>query len=140
MRAMAKTVDRLLEQARATLPHRPSPDETARELAAGTLVIDIRGDEQQRRDGLISGAVVIRRNVLEWRCDPASPWHHPRIVGHGQKIILFCNQGYQSSLAAANLQQLGLKLATDMAGGFERWKDEGLPVVPYDASATKDVH
>jgi rhodanese-related sulfurtransferase len=137
---MTKSVDRLLEEARQTLPHRPTPAETLRELDQGTLVIDIRGDEQQRRDGMIAGALVIRRNVLEWRCDPASPWHHPRITGYDQKIVLFCNQGYQSSLAAANLQQLGLKGATDMAGGFERWKEQGLPVAPYDAGTTTDIH
>jgi rhodanese-related sulfurtransferase len=135
---MPKSVDRMLAEARETLPHRPSPAETLRELESGTLVIDIRGDEQQRRDGMIAGALVIRRNVLEWCCDPASPWHHPRITGYDQKIVLVCNQGYQSSLAAANLQELGLTGATDMDGGFERWMEQGLPIVPYDADAAND--
>lgn len=104
-------------------------------MKAGAVVIDIRGDEQQRQDGLIPGAVIIRRNVLEWRCDPVSPRHHKTIVDHEQKIILVCNQGYQSSLAAANLQILGLKNATDMVGGFSDWKELGLPVEPYDTNA-----
>lgn len=113
-----KTVEQLLIEARALLPSRRSPTEALSAINSGTLLIDIRGDEQQRRDGLIPGAIVIRRNVLEWRCDPVSPWHHALITHHGQKIILFCDEGYQSSLAAANLQQLGLKEATDMIGGY----------------------
>ena len=132
---MAKTIEELLHEARALLPHRFTPEETLREIGLGTLVIDIRGDEQQRRDGLIPGALVIRRNVLEWRCDPASPWRHPEIKHHGQKMILVCDEGYQSSLAAANLQQLGLKQATDMADGFSGWRKSGLPVAPYGTSS-----
>ena len=131
--SMTKTVEQLLDEARALLPRRLSPEETLQEIGAGTMVIDIRGDEQQRQDGLIPGSVVIRRNVLEWRCDPVSPWHHPNITQHGQKIVLFCNEGYQSSLAAANLQQLGIKQATDMVGGFSSWKELGLPIAPYKA-------
>jgi rhodanese-related sulfurtransferase len=127
-----KTIEQLLQEARALLPYRCTPAEMAKEINAGALVIDIRGDEQQRRDGLITGAMVIRRNVLEWRCDPASPWRHPSISHHRQKIILFCNEGYQSVLAAANLQQLGLTFATDMEGGFTGWKSAGLPTKPYD--------
>ncbi len=114
------------------LPCRYSPEDTVKEIDSGTLVIDIRGDEQQRQDGLIPRTIVIRRNVLEWRCDPASPWHHELITGHEQKIVVFCNEGYQSSLAAANLQKLGLVNATDMVGGFSKWKESGLPTTPYD--------
>ncbi|MBI2718670.1 MAG: rhodanese-like domain-containing protein [Rhizobiales bacterium] len=132
---MTKTVEQLLDEARSQLPNRLTPEETLREMAAGALVVDIRGDEQQRQDGLIPGALVIRRNVLEWRCDPVSPWHHPAITHHGQKVVVVCNEGYQSSLAAANLQQLGMKQATDMMGGYSRWKELGLPNVPYDPDA-----
>jgi rhodanese-related sulfurtransferase len=132
---MIKSVDQLLDEARALLPYRLSPEETFKEIGVGTLVIDIRGDEQQRQDGLIPGSIVIRRNVLEWRCDPASPWHHPEIKHHGQKVILVCDEGYQSSLAAANLQQLGLTQATDMADGFSGWRNSGLPVAPYGTSS-----
>lgn len=127
-----KTVDQLLNDAAALLPRRYSPSETLSELEAGTLVIDIRGDEQQRVDGLVPGTLVIRRNVLEWRCDPASPWHHPSVVDHRQKVILFCHEGYQSVLAAANLQLLGLAFAADMQGGFDAWRAAGLPTKPYD--------
>ncbi|MBZ0259557.1 MAG: hypothetical protein K8F90_03025 [Hyphomicrobiales bacterium] len=127
-----KTAEQLLNHAKALLPRRYSPSETLSELAAGALVIDIRGDEQQRADGLIPGTLVIRRNVLEWRCDPVSPWRHPSVTNHRQKIILFCNEGYQSVLAAANLQILGLSFASDMEGGFTGWKSAGLPTKPYD--------
>lgn len=125
------TVEQLLNESRSLLPSRCSPQQAMNELEAGALVIDIRGDEQQRTDGLIPGALVIRRNVLEWRCDPASPWHHERITNHQHRVILFCNEGYQSVLAAANLQRLGMKNATDMEGGFSLWKEQGLPIVPY---------
>jgi rhodanese-related sulfurtransferase len=131
------TVEQLLQEARALLPYRCSPEETLHAMARGALVIDIRGDEQQRRDGLIPRAMVIRRNVLEWRCDPASPWRDELITSHRQRIVVFCNEGYQSTLAAANLQKLGLKNATDMAGGFCHWKESGLPVTPYDIDAIR---
>jgi rhodanese-related sulfurtransferase len=127
-RRAPKTVDELLAQARATLPHRPSPPEALRAQASGALLIDIRGDDQRREDGLIPGAIVLPRNSLEWRCDPASEWRHPTITRRDLRIILVCNEGYQSTLAAANLQQLGLIHATDLDGGFTAWAAAGLPV------------
>ena len=127
-RGTPKTVDELLAQARAVLPHRPTPAEALRAQAAGALLVDIRGDDQ-RSDGLIPGAIVVPRNCLEWRCDPASPWRHPAITRRDLHIILICQQGYQSSLAAATLQQLGLIHATDLDGGFTAWAAAGLPVI-----------
>ena len=124
----AKTVDELLAQARGMLPHRPSPDEALRAQASGALLVDIRGDDQ-RRDGLIPGAIMVPRNSLEWRCDPASQWRHPAITGRDVHIILVCNEGFQSSLAAATLQLLGLIHATDLDGGFTAWAAAGLPVI-----------
>ncbi len=126
-----KTVDQLLEESRKLLPGRPSPQQTLKEIAAGAFVVDIRGDEQQRRDGLIPGTTIIRRNVLEWRCDPDSVWRHKKVTNHELRIILVCDEGYQSSLAAANLQLMGMTKATDMAGGFQQWKSEGLAIAPY---------
>jgi rhodanese-related sulfurtransferase len=125
----AKTADELLAQARAALPHRPSPAEALQAQASGALLIDIREDDQRREDGLIPGAIVLPRNSLEWRCDPASQWRHPAITRRDQRIILICNQGYQSTLAAATLQQLGLIHATDVDGGFTAWAAAGLPVI-----------
>jgi rhodanese-related sulfurtransferase len=125
------TIDQLLAEARNTLPPRPSPPEAAAALIDGALLIDIREDDQRRRDGLIPGATVMPRNALEWRCDPASEWRHPAIHDHDQRLILLCNEGFQSSLAAATLQRLGLHRATDMAGGFIAWREAGLPVEPF---------
>jgi rhodanese-related sulfurtransferase len=123
------TVDELLAQARAKLPDRPSPAEALRAQARGALLVDIRGDDQRREDGLIPGAIALPRNSLEWRCDPASQWRHPAITGPDLRVILICDQGYQSSLAAATLQQLGLIHATDLDGGFTAWTAAGLPVI-----------
>jgi rhodanese-related sulfurtransferase len=122
------TVDELLAQARAMLPHRPTPAEALHAQARGALLVDIRGDDQ-RRDGLIPAAIVVPRNSLEWRCDPTSQWRHPAITRRDLHIIVICHQGYQSSLAAATLQQLGLMHATDLDGGFTAWAAAGLPVI-----------
>jgi rhodanese-related sulfurtransferase len=130
----AKTVDELLAQARAMLPHRPSPVEALHAQAGGALLVDIRGDDQ-RRDGLIPGVIVVPRNSLEWRCDPTSQWRHPAITRRDLHIILVCNEGYQSSLAAAALQQLGLIHATDLDGGFTAWAAAGLPVIAAPTAA-----
>jgi rhodanese-related sulfurtransferase len=136
-RRATKTADELLAQARATLPDRPSPAEAFRAQASGALLIDIRGDDQRREDGMIPGAIVLPRNSLEWRCDLACEWRHPAITRRDLRIILVCNQGYQSSLAAANLQQLGLIHATDLDGGFTAWAAAGLPVLTPGDSATR---
>ena len=134
-RRATKTIEQLLAQARATLPDRPSPAEALHAQATGALLIDIRGDDQRRGDGLIPGAIVLPRNSLEWRCDPASEWRHPAITRWDLRIILICDQGYQSTLAAATLQRLGLIHATDLDGGFTAWAAAGLPVI---APATAD--
>ena len=122
------TVDELLSQARALLPHRPAPAEALGAHAAGALLADIRGDDQRRDYGLIPGAILLPRNALEWRCDPAGRWRHPAISGRDQHLILICQEGFGSSLAAANLQRLGLFNATDLDGGFAAWAAAGLPV------------
>ncbi len=128
-RRAPKTVDELLAQARAPLPGRPAPAEALHAHAGGTLLIDIRGDDQRREDGLIPGATMLPRNRLEWRCDPAYEWRHPAFTRRDLRIILICDPGYQSTLAAANLQQLGLSYATDLDGGFTAWAAAGLPLI-----------
>src|SRR5207247_8371971 len=117
----ASRVDRLLEDARRQLPHRPVAAELASLRARGALIIDIRPADQRVRDGEVPGAIVVDRNVLEWRLDPTSPHRLPEITGHDQRIILFCNEGYSSSLAAASLRDLGLDRATDLVGGYQAW-------------------
>src|SRR5690348_6831948 len=110
-------IDDLLVRARSSL-QRVDALETQRALANGALVVDIRPVEQRSRDGLIPGAVLIDRNVLEWRLDPSSPHRIPNAPAYDQQVIVVCNEGYASSLAAATLQQLGLQHATDLDGGF----------------------
>ena len=99
---------------------RVAPVDLEREVAAGALLVDIRPIEQRDRDGELPGALVIDRNVLEWRLAPSSD---AKVVDveENQKVIVVCNQGFQSSLAAANLQKLGVDGATDLIGGYEAW-------------------
>ncbi len=97
-------------------------------MHAGALLVDTRPLEQRQRDGEIPGAIVIDRNVLEWRLDPSSEHCIPQAVSD-QRVIVICNEGYSSSLAAATLQRLGLRDATDVIGGFQAWAARGLPVV-----------
>jgi rhodanese-related sulfurtransferase len=124
---VAKTIDQLLDEARARLA-RLSPAETADALADGALVVDTRPAAQREHEGGLPGALVIERNVLEWRLDPASPERIPEVTGHDQVVVVVCSEGYSSSLAAAALQDLGLRNATDLAGGFRAWQAAGLPV------------
>lgn len=114
------TVDDLLDDARACLT-RVTVDALTGEIAAGALLVDIRPVEQRSRDGELPGAVVIARNVLEWRLDPASPHRIPEARDHDVRVIVVCDEGYASSLAAATLQQLGLHRATDLVGGYQAW-------------------
>jgi rhodanese-related sulfurtransferase len=110
---------------------RLSPDE-AYEAVAKTeaTLVDIRPDGQRAIEGSIAGALVVERNVLECRFDPASSARLPVATDHDLQVIVFCSEGYASSLAAISLQDLGLWRATDMVGGFHAWRATGLPIVP----------
>lgn len=141
---MPQGIDELLAAAREGL-NRLEPEDALSAVENGALLVDMRPHEQRVRDGLIPGAVIIDRNVLEWRLDPSSPHKLAAVTGYEQQIILICNQGFSSSLAAATLQQLGLRNATDVDGGFEKWAARGLPVsrpsvdahlAPADAPST----
>ena len=122
------SADELLGQARCGLD-RLSPERAQAALLVGALLIDIRSEVQRERDGSVPGAREVARNVFEWRCDPSSDWNDAEIVGEpGRQLIVMCNEGYQSSLAAATLQQLGFSRATDLVGGFQAWREAGLPV------------
>jgi rhodanese-related sulfurtransferase len=128
MRAVARTtIAELLADARRRLT-RLNPAKARQAMRAGAVLIDIRSDSQIARDGSIAGALVIPRNILEWRLDPASQHRHPRAPQLDDHVILLCDEGYQSSLAAATLQQLGFARATDVEGGFQAWRAAGLPV------------
>jgi rhodanese-related sulfurtransferase len=113
-----RSIDDLLAEARSKLD-RVRPEDLEAEITGGALVVDIRPVEQRDRDGGLPGALVINRNVLEWRLDPASDHRIPE-TSDGRRTIVVCNEGYQSSLAAATLCELGLD-ATDLEGGFQAW-------------------
>ena len=129
------TIDDLLAAARARLV-RLEPRAALDAVAGGALLVDIRSESQRARDGVIPHARFVPRNVLEWRLDPASGFSDPALAGVlDRHVILFCDEGYQSSLAAATLQDLGIRGATDLDGGFQAWRAEGLPV---QAPASRD--
>ena len=127
--AARMTIDELLEQARAGLA-RVQPREAREAITGGDLMIDIRSESQRAADGIVPDTIWFARNVLEWRCDPSCEAHDERVGGLERRVIVMCDEGYQSSLAAATLQQLGFANATDLAGGFQAWRAAGLPVVP----------
>lgn len=124
----ARTIDELLGAARARLD-RLSPDQAQAAMQTGALLVDIRPTAQRAAEGEVPGALVIERNLLEWRFDPASDARLPQAGRYDLPVIVMCSQGYTSSLAAASLQDLGLAAATDLAGGFQAWAAAGLPVV-----------
>ena len=113
-------ISRLLEQSRRDLDRVQAAD-LADVQAAGALVVDIRPVEQRSRDGELPGAVVVCRSVLEWRLDPSSPHRLPVADRPDRRVVLVCNEGYSSSLAAQTLRRLGLVNATDLVGGYQAW-------------------
>jgi rhodanese-related sulfurtransferase len=122
-----KTIDELLAEARAGLA-RVGPQEACDAVRRGAVLVDIRSEAQRAADGVVPAAIWFPRNVLEWRCDPSSEARDARVGGLERHVIVMCDEGYQSSLAAASLQQLGFARATDLAGGFQAWRAAGLPV------------
>jgi rhodanese-related sulfurtransferase len=113
-----------LDAARLQLPGRVEPRDLGAARDEGALIVDIRPLEQRERDGAIPGAIVVDRNVLEWRLDPTSPHRLEEADDPDRVVVIVCNEGYASSLAAATLQHLGLRRATDLRGGFQAWRDE----------------
>lgn len=121
------TIDDMLAAARARLD-RVEPADAPAEVEQGALLVDIRSESQREQDGVIPGATYHPRNVLEWRMDPASGHNDAAVGGLDRRVIVVCNEGYQSSLAAAALRDLGFSRATDLVGGFHGWRAAGLPV------------
>jgi rhodanese-related sulfurtransferase len=121
-----RSIAEVLDAARERLA-RLEPAEALAAQSAGAVLVDIRPQRNREIDGELPGAVVIDRNVLEWRFDPASDARLP-IASHDLHVVLVCNEGYASSLAAADLQDLGISRATDLAGGYRAWRAAGLPV------------
>ncbi|KAK1182575.1 rhodanese-like domain-containing protein [Streptomyces sp. NBS 14/10] len=125
-----RSIDELLAEARVGLD-RLGPAEAAAAHAEGGLLVDIRYAELRERDGTIPGALIVERNELEWRLDPLCDHRLPEATDHDLRIVVVCNEGYASSLAAVSLRQLGLSRATDLVGGFQAWRAAGLPVSPH---------
>jgi rhodanese-related sulfurtransferase len=128
----AKSVDDLLARARARLV-RVDPAQARDAMGDGAVLVDIRAESQRARDGVVPGSVFVARNVLEWRCDPQGAHRDPRVADPDRRVIVMCDEGFQSSLAAATLQELGHVRATDLVGGFQAWRAAGLPVAPISA-------
>ncbi|AEV81470.1 sulfurtransferase [Actinoplanes sp. SE50] len=124
----SRGIAEILDEARTRLT-RLDPLETAAAVRDGAVLIDIRPAAQRAEHGEIPGALIIERNVLEWRLDPRSDARLPFADSYDLPVIITCQEGYTSSLAAAALQDLGLHRATDLAGGFRAWQEAGLPTI-----------
>ncbi|MBO0679447.1 sulfurtransferase [Mycolicibacterium sp. S2-37] len=122
---MTSRIDRVLATAREKLQRMPAGEVPAA-VAGGALLVDIRPQAQRAREGEVPAALVIERNVLEWRCDPTSDARLPQAVDDDVFWVVLCSEGYTSSLAAAALQELGLHRATDVIGGYHALKAEGV--------------
>ena len=126
-----KSIGDLLEEAQRRIS-RYEPDGAATAADSGAVLVDTRCRDDQRKEGLIPGAVRIPRTVLEWRADPQSEWRDDRIADYSRELIVFCNDGFSSSLAAANLKRLGFSKVGDVVGGYRAWKAAGLPTEEFD--------
>src|SRR5262245_50980253 len=115
-------VDAVLARARLRIGRRVRPEELAGEIEQGAFVVDIRPVEQRARDGALPGAAVIDRNVLEWRLDPTSPYRLPGFDRADRRVVIVCNEGYSSTLAASTLLDVGLVAVTDLDGGYQAWR------------------
>lgn len=121
-------IDALLERVREGLDRVEAEEAYSATQAGEALLVDIRYAALRERDGLIPGALVVERNELEWRLDPQGSHRALEATSHDLRVVVVCNEGYASSLAAVSLHQLGLHRATDLVGGFQAWKAAGLPV------------
>jgi len=124
-----RTIDELLADARSRI-RRLGPEEALAAAEAGALLVDTRSREARARDGVIPGSLHLPRTVLEWRVDPDSPWRNEHVGGLDRQLVVVCEEGFSSSLAAAVLVELGFEDAGDLVGGFAAWKAAGLPVAP----------
>ena len=124
-----RSIDQLLADARSRLD-RLDPARAVAAAADGAVLVDIRPEAQRREHGELPGSLIIERNVLEWRFDPRSDARLPIADSYDLRVVVVCQEGYTSSLAAAALQDLGLHRATDLAGGYAAWRAAGLPTRP----------
>ena len=124
--ARRRTLEQLLDEARARID-RLEPGAALSAADRGALIIDIRSAIERERDDIVPGSLHIPRTVLEWRLDPDSAWRNPHVRGLDQQIVIICNHGCSSLLAAATLADLGFTRAGDIIGGFAAWRQAGLP-------------
>jgi rhodanese-related sulfurtransferase len=133
MTATRRTLEDIYAEACARLD-RVTPSQAQAEMQAGAVLIDVRTPDNRERDGIVPGSLHIPRTVLEWRLDVDSPWRNPHVGGLDTRLIVFCDHGYSSALAAATLREIGFERATDLAGGFAAWREAGLPVADAPTS------
>jgi rhodanese-related sulfurtransferase len=127
-----RTLQELLDQASSRI-ERLSPVAAAAAAEEGALIVDIRSDAARDREGVVPGSLHIPRTVLEWRVEPDGELRSPYVRGLDEPIVVLCDHGYSSILAAATLVDLGYSRAGDVVGGFEAWREAGLPVKPASA-------
>jgi len=126
---MRTTIDDMLARARSRYA-RLQPEEAYLEAGEGATIVDLRCPSDRARLGAPAGSVPVPRAVLEWRIDPDSPWRDERISDLDARLILICNDGFQSSLAVSNLIDLGFTSVTDVDGGANGWSEAGVPLKP----------
>ena len=131
---MVKSVESIVNAARSRL-RRLTPENALRIVEGGGILVDIRPYAQRVLEGEIPAALVIERNVLEWRFDLQDRWHIPQVTNYDQPVVVICSEGYTSSLAAVALQDLGFVNATDVNGGFRAWQNAGLATQPGGTTA-----
>jgi rhodanese-related sulfurtransferase len=127
-----RTLDELYEQAAGRI-ERLEPEAALAAQRDGAVLVDIRSDPDRARDGVVPGALHVPRTVLEWRLQPSGAWRSPHAPGQHDRVVLLCDHGYSSTLAAAALVDLGFERAGDVVGGFVAWREAGLPVVAAPA-------
>jgi rhodanese-related sulfurtransferase len=128
-RRVTKSADQLVDEAREVI-ERVTAERAFECQQRGALLVDIRPAHQRAAHGVVPGAMVIERNVLEWRLDPTGDHRLPDVKSHDQHVLVLCQQGYASSLAAASLAALGFRRPGDVIGGFDAWAAAGLPTKP----------
>ena len=133
-----RTLATLLDDARSRI-ERLEPERAWGAVENGAVLIDVRSEADCERDGVVPGSLHVPRTVLEWRLDPDSEWCSPHAPGLDEQVVVLCDHGFSSSLAAASLVELGFARAGDVVGGFQAWREAGLPTVPAPAWSAYDV-
>jgi rhodanese-related sulfurtransferase len=123
---VAKTAKDMVSEAKAQIENL-TPQQVAEEAEQGALIVDVRDGEERQRDGGLPGSVHVPRGMLEFRADPTSPYYNPAF-DPGKRVVLHCASGGRSALAAKTLKEMGYTDVAHLEGGFNAWKDQGLPV------------